>query len=403
MNSVDIENFATNKIIDLVLQNSDIFSPYINSNDRTPLWDGNIFIYNKNTKTNDVYEGKIDLQIKGRKVDVFKDKNTYSFKIETLKGYQKEVKGTLLLVVDFIMKIPIEYKIYYCNLLPVDLYEILKDVPQEQKTINLKLKEIQEKGPLSFKNVCLNFYNNSKFQVGKEIIDVNQFDRIESITTIYSGDENGFATHFKSGDVYTYAKLKDSDKEFAMVKAKEWIPYREIKKDIKIEDKKYASSYIVIGDGAEEIKINQVRISFDENKVHFEIKGNVYERIKSIQFILALLKNQYIMVGDYKLNLPLNNQEKVEESIKLYEKELEYYNMVKNAFGVFNTKFDIPYENLSEDDEKQLFVLIGLFNGRIREDIKVLHKYYICINKYKFLFMILRDKKRLLISIHKKP
>ena len=142
MNSTDIEKIAINKIEELILKNSEFLSPYINSNDRTPLWDGNIYIYNKNTKTNGTFEGKIDVQIKGRQVDDFKDNNTYSFKVETLRGYQKEIKGTLLLVVDFI-NID-NYKVYYCNLLPVDLYQILKDLKEEQKTVSLKLKEINE-------------------------------------------------------------------------------------------------------------------------------------------------------------------------------------------------------------------------------------------------------------------
>ena len=124
MNSVDIEKFATNKVEELILKNSDFLSPYINSNDKTPLWDGNIYIYNNNSKTNNSFEGKIDVQIKGRQVNSFKDNNTYQFDVETLRGYQKEIKGTLLLVVDF-MNID-NYKIYYCNLLPVDLYQILK-------------------------------------------------------------------------------------------------------------------------------------------------------------------------------------------------------------------------------------------------------------------------------------
>ena len=77
MNSTDIEKIAINKIEELILKNSEFLSPYINSNDRTPLWDGNIYIYNKNTKTNGTFEGKIDVQIKGRQVDDFKDNNTY--------------------------------------------------------------------------------------------------------------------------------------------------------------------------------------------------------------------------------------------------------------------------------------------------------------------------------------
>lgn len=142
MNSTDIEETATNIIKNQVLRNKECLKAYIDENDRTPFWDGSIWIYNNQRKTTDDFENRIDIQIKGRKVDDFKDNNTYSFKVETLRGYQKEIKGTLLLVVDFISID--NYKIYYCNLLPVDLYQILKDLKEEQKTVSLKLKEIKE-------------------------------------------------------------------------------------------------------------------------------------------------------------------------------------------------------------------------------------------------------------------
>ena len=64
----------------------------------------------------------------------------------------------MFFVVDFI---DIDnYKIYYCNLLPVDLYQIFKNLKEEQKTVSLKRKEINENAALNFKNVCINFYKN---------------------------------------------------------------------------------------------------------------------------------------------------------------------------------------------------------------------------------------------------
>lgn len=87
MTTTDIEKIATNKIEEEILKNSDCLSPYINSNDKTPLWDGNIFVYSGGNKTNDLYEGKIDVQIKGRNVKQFKKTNTFSIEVETLKGY----------------------------------------------------------------------------------------------------------------------------------------------------------------------------------------------------------------------------------------------------------------------------------------------------------------------------
>ena len=99
MNTTDIEEIAIIKIKEQVLRNNDCLRAFINENDKTPLWDGSIYVYSDADKTNEQYEGKIDVQIKGRKVEQYKENNTYSIKITTLKGFQKEVKGTLLFCV----------------------------------------------------------------------------------------------------------------------------------------------------------------------------------------------------------------------------------------------------------------------------------------------------------------
>lgn len=50
MNSRQIEQIAVNAVKDIFLQ-SEIFNPCIPDNDREPIWDGFIYIQNKNQTT----------------------------------------------------------------------------------------------------------------------------------------------------------------------------------------------------------------------------------------------------------------------------------------------------------------------------------------------------------------
>lgn len=59
MTNDDIEEIATNIIREQILRNNDCLRPFINDNDKTPLWDGNIYIYNNTNKTNEAFEGKM--------------------------------------------------------------------------------------------------------------------------------------------------------------------------------------------------------------------------------------------------------------------------------------------------------------------------------------------------------
>lgn len=392
MTTTDIEKIATNKIEEEILKNSDCLSPYINSNDKTPLWDGNIFVYSGGNKTNDLYEGKIDVQIKGRNVKQFKKTNTFQIEVETLKGYQKEVKGTLLFVVDF--KTIDDYKIFYCNLLPVDIYQILKKLDDNQKFTSLKLKEINDKGVLSFKNVCINFYKNSNKQAGKRIIDETEFGKIENFQTEVVVNANEYEEYIETADVYSYAQLKDTHEEVVTIKG-EWTSYSTIKKDIVIENKKYYSDFTAMGTKKDKFIIGPITINFIDNKVHIDLKGTLQKRVKDLKFILSLFKYQYIMIDDVKLEFPFVNQEKINRNIDLFNKQLNYFEKIVKVFKFFNTEFDMNYEDLSEIDLKNLHRLMNLFDGCFGDEIKELQKYYIQINKYKFIFLIVKSSKRL--------
>ena len=392
MDSTDIEKIATNKIEELVLKNSEFLSPYINSNDKTPLWDGNIYVYNKNPKTNGTFEGKIDVQIKGRQVNDFKENNIYSFKVETLRGYQKEIKGTLLLVVDFISFD--NYKVYYCNLLPVDLYQILKDVKEGQKTVSLKLKEINENTALNFKNVCVNFYKNSIRQANKKIINESEFNKIEELNFEVFTKKSEYEEYLEIADVYTYAKMKDTHEEVVTVKG-EWKSCVTIKRNVSINGRKFYSEYTIIGKNAEELKVGPITIDFLNAKIHFELEGTPKKRIKDLEFISSVLKEQYIMFDDVKLNLPFNDVEMINKNIDIYSKQLEYFKKIVKLFKFFNTEFDIDYNQLNKADLRNLHNLMSLYDGKFSNEIKELQKYYININRYKFVFVPVLNRNKL--------
>lgn len=392
MDSTDIEKIATNKIEELVLKNSKFLSPYINSNDKTPLWDGNIYVYNKNPKTNGTFEGKIDVQIKGRQVNDFKENNTYSFKVETLIGYQKEIKGTLLLVVDFIS---IDYyKVYYCNLLPVDLYQNLKDVKEGQKNVSLKLKEINENTALNFKNVCVNFYKNSIRQANKKIINESEFNKIEELNFEVFTKKSEYEEYLEIADVYTYAKMKDTHEEVVTVKG-EWKSCATIKRNVSINGRKFYPEYTIIGKNAEELKVGPITIDLLNAKIRFELEGTPKKRIKDLEFISSVLKEQYIMFDDVKLDLPFNDVEMINKNIDIYSKQLEYFKKIVKLFKFFNTEFDIDYNQLNKADLRNLHNLMSLYDGKFSKEIKELQKYYININKYKFVFVPVLNRNKL--------
>lgn len=395
MVSGDIGKVAVTKINNELLYYSDYLSGFVNKDDTIPLWDGSIYIYNNKQKTNKDFEGKIDVQVKGRNVKKFNEKsNTFPFEVETLKGYQKEVKGTLLLVVDFIDND--NYRIYYCNLLPVDLYGILNGISETQKSVSLKLKLINKNSAITLKNVCLNFYSNSKKQIGKKIIQESDFDKIEDFNFLVISDETNIEDYIINGDVYGYATLKGTKEEVVTIKPINFTPYKDIKHNISINNKHYYSKITILGkDTNESIIIGCITLQFNNNLVKLNFSNDLNQKIKELNFILDLFEHRYINIDGEKLTVPFNNEKQIKKNIEICVKTLKYCKKIKEVFKYFGINFDIPLNDLSQQDEKNINILLSLYDGHFSDKIKC-KKYIMKINKYSILFIPWLEKNKIM-------
>ena len=62
----DIESHAADEVKKF-FRFKGFIKPYIDENDKTPLWDGNLFVYSdKESKANEYFKYKIPVQVKGK-------------------------------------------------------------------------------------------------------------------------------------------------------------------------------------------------------------------------------------------------------------------------------------------------------------------------------------------------
>ena len=76
------------------------------------------------------------------------------------------------------------------------------------------------------------------------------------------------------------------------------------------------------------------------------------------------------------------------KNIEIYSKQLNYFKKIIKLFKFFNTEFDIDYDQLSDVDLRNLHYLMSLYDGVFPKNVRELQKYYININKYKFIFVL---------------
>ena len=393
MVSSDIEKMAVIKVQEEILRNKEYLSEYINSNDKTPMWDGNIYVYNNSKKEKKFYQGKIETQVKGEEVKKIKRGNSkYSIEVETLEAYKKDKKGTLLLVCKFIDVD--NYQLYYANLLPIDLDDILRKAQNKNKKgkdkISIDIKPIRKNAVSSLKNICLNFLRESNKQLNIKIMDINDLKDIKKVNFQVTGidKENELIEYMLNNDIYTYAICGDNNEMVALRKSILYSVETKREHSIKINNILYYTSInIMYIKEKEVIKIGK-GITLDGCKITMTPTGNINERIKDVEFIIDLYKYQKINIDGNEFNFLLNSTSRCEKNIVQEKEYLKWLKNVKSVFEKFHIFLDTDLKIFNDEDFKNINILIELCNGNFN-NIKTFNKlYYTKINKYKVIYII---------------
>lgn len=390
-NSTDLEEIATSAIKHEIQKYPESLRAIISENDKTPMWDGQIMIYNNFKKRNQDWEYKLDVQIKGRQVEKFSSGNIkYPIDIVNLKNYQKTGTGTLFFVVEIIDAT--NTKIYYKNLLPIDIKEILDSIKNKQKTVSVLFKPIVEKSSASIKNICINFAKNSKFQQGKIIKNIEELNDIEKIKIPFFPfiKKNEKFLPDKSQDIYTYA-ISENGIEYILPKLKDIYAFNQTKVEIKIDDQKYydfvtsfensEDGYILLG---KSLKI------FLKGKINYKLSGNLYERINDVCFFINLIEKEYFCINNNKIDVKMDKNISSQDVLKKLRNDLKSLQELKELFDKYNIHFDINFSKLTEKDWNNISYFKNINLGKqLKPDIPI-KVYSIKIAKYTISFLIIQ-------------
>lgn len=392
LSTTDIEEFAVSSVESEIHKYPECLKAHINKGDKLPMWDGSISIYNNYAKTNNDWEYKFDIQVKGTQVESFSNGNIkFPLDVVILKNYQKTGTGTLFFVVEVINSYTT--KIYYKNLLPVDIAEILNKVKDDQKTISVLFRPIIEKSPSSIKHICLKFAQNSKLQQGKLIKNINELKDIKNIEIpiiLENGENFEDALLTPNTDIYSYATLNNGQ-QFILPKLKKIYQVGETNVNVTVKEKIYYNKITFLKNKQEfSIQIGKSLTCYvDKNKINFKPTGNLYERIKDINFILDVTENNEFYINNTKFEgIDINTFGN--DFIKNIKIELEKLEEIKSLFEKYNIKFDIDFSSLTEDDWKNIFRFKQINDGKYLKPDLNMGLYHITISKYKIIFLTVK-------------
>ena len=193
LNSQKIEQIAIEKVSGEIT-NCKTATASLSSNDKTPSFDGSIFLYSNSSLEKNRLKGIVSVQVKGKhtsrdnlKLDLIK----YPVQISDLRNYRQN--GGIIYFVVYIEN-NTNYKIFYNALLPLDLEAILSKTRKCQKTKNISLTPFPSNDEDRIISILSNFIRESKKQHSTasasylDITKLTEFDQFSFSATSPHGN-----------------------------------------------------------------------------------------------------------------------------------------------------------------------------------------------------------------------
>lgn|GEM_PF-1187057 len=373
-NTKRIEESATTALKAALLR-CPILESYIDSNDKTPSWDGTVFVYKSEKTKKDNFVGRVPIQIKGTSKVIVSDTTTFSCSVEDLRNYYKD-GGCIL----FLISVDINSgnsKIFYKTLLVVDLDKIIKGVGKQKTSIihlNLFPTEANEIASI-FMQFTDNVHKQTGF-IGKNIPTIESLkangSEITSLTFTASGiglSWDRLPKFLSTHAFYLYAKIKGLDIDIPIDKVTGAIVSKHVDGKVRVKERCFFSAYqVVYENGKPFIRIGKgisVSIGTDDNRItiHIDRLDTLSDFIMEAEFFLELAEQ-----GELTLNgvtLMLNGA--LLSDLQERKRTLEYWKDVKKMLDYLGVTEELRLKDLTENDEKNLRNFTGavLYNRKI--------------------------------------
>lgn len=287
----------------------------LNENDKTISWDGDIFVFKTAEQTKKDFLGKVPVQLKGTTVqDINTPTISFPLDVADLSNYQKE-QGCILFVVCFSSDSSDKSQIYYAELLPAQLSQLLKETPAGQKTKNIRCQRLTQEPP-DLEEICFSFIHNcnkQKGQLSQQVITMQQAHEAGFPTSIsiYSKPEHLIENLFNRPH-FAYASCRFyGNKPIELpINAVQHINSITIQSSLLVDDAPIAT-VVKTTTKKENPKIREISVSPSigitvdlqkgQGKLHYKETGTLKERLKEVHILQTISKGNQIKVGGLQM------------------------------------------------------------------------------------------------------
>lgn len=394
-----IETLSVNAVKNSIVT-SEFLDQYIADNDKEPSWDGFVYIYGDKSKKKSNLKGRMPVQVKGTESDDH-SKETISFSMTTvdLKNYLYD--GGCVLFVVYLGNCGITNKIYYAELTPVKLRQLLEEAKeQDNKTVHLKeFPSDNNKKATIFLNCLQNCQKQASFKEGKllSLEELEEQGVLENIVIPVSavGITDPQMALIKN-EVYLYAKIKGS----SIPQPVDLIP-QDVQTEqiidalVTIDDKVFYTNYRIIKSAKEIIVCygDSLTIRFNENnqpcKMNYKNSDRIRVLAKDLDFMLAYLDKGYFKVNDIRIPFDYDGMDSSNFDTEEEREHLDFAKDVVRVLNMLGCSEDIDIKDMGDEDWRNLHRLVIAFLEKkpvrgLKEDLPPV----VCINVGKLKFAV---------------
>lgn len=355
---MDTEKIAIAAVMRYVAQ-CNYLSPYLNSGDKEPSWDGNIYIYENELLKKDSIK-RIPVQIKGKQCKNLPTGTIeYSVALSDLENYMND-SGVLFLVV--YIGGNREEKIFYRKLYPITLKRLISEA-NAQKTMSIKLEELT----LSYEEfvaMLKAFHKDRLMQASFVHVNAPVLEELiaqgilESITlsAVLNKAEmiNPVKAFLNSEFIYVRIKggllplpIEMSAIDFRLgqvVKIPVTIGNVVIYTELRATSSK-KENIVEIGQSI------QLRVTADNLiwQIQYKLKGSLRDQIQDMDFILKVLREGSFNIGNMNFKISIAEFEKKGFDYKKHEKLLFQYQKTLKLLDTLGIKKDLDLSRMNNE------------------------------------------------------
>lgn len=347
---------------------------YVSTNDKEPIWDGHLYLYNSSEQKADQIYGRIPIQLKSTSKVSTKDTLSFRVKKTALESYKREGGLVFFYVLN---ENPEGKQIFYCLLTPIIIKKYLK-APNQKADIAITFKQIPSDKHLITEEL-FQFYFDCKKQTSsadKPIVEIQDyFSRAgkRQFTVFAKSPEpvDDVFKHMQSHPLYMYATDDDKNVTFAIGDGPVTLKIgRNIDQEVSVNGVPYFNGCTMFEEEDENVVIIGNFFTFrtgnqqKQASLNFKLEGHSnLNKITYLSFCLAVIKYQKFSIG--KLEVPCVGINADPSLVERMQNELKILCQVRSLFNTMHIEGDI---NLDELNASEINNLEALYKGVVLKE-----------------------------------